>query len=147
MIQKSILNEPKWGGHKQSFVGDGAPGLIIATALATTTKNDNPVGNFVNSRRRVARNSQLGGCFGFLGAEPPATECQWGSWGKAPSRRRLGVRGQSPQPPEARGPGGGAPSARKFLHFICKNNFILGLFSLNNNAFKTWVRNWQCKQD
>ena len=53
------------GGHKQSFVGDGAPGLIVATALATTTKNDNPVGNFVNSRRRVARNSQWGAVLGF----------------------------------------------------------------------------------
>ena len=34
-----------------------------------------------------------------------------GSGGGAPSRRRLGVWGQSPQPPEARGSGGGAPSA------------------------------------
>ena len=33
-----------------------------------------------------------------------------GSGGEAPSRRRLGVWGQSPQPPEARGSGGGAPS-------------------------------------
>ena len=122
------------GGHKQSFVGDGAPGLIVATALATTTKNDNPVGNFVNSRRRVARNSQWGGCFGVLGAKPPAAGCQWGSGGEASSRRRLGVRGQSPK-------------RSKILHFFCKNNFILGLFSLNNNAFKTWIRNWQCKQD
>ena len=96
------------GGHKQSFVGEGAPGLIVATTLATTTKNDNPVGNFVNSRRRVARNSQWEGCFGVLGAEPPALEN---------------------------------------FAFFCKNNFILELFSLNNNAFKTWVRNWQCKQD
>ena len=55
------------GGHKQSFVGDGAPGLIVATALATTTKNDNPVGNFVNSRRRVARNSQWGAVLGSGG--------------------------------------------------------------------------------
>ena len=122
------------GGHKQSFVGDGASGLIVATALATTTKNDNPVGNFVNSRRRVARNSQWGGCFGVLGAEPPAAGCQWGSGGEAPSAGGWGF-------------GGKAPSARKFCIFFCKNNFILGLFSLNNNAFKTWVRNWQCKQD
>ena len=109
------------GGAQQSFVGDGAPDLIVATALATTTKNDNPVGNFVNSRRRVARNSQWGGCFGFLGAEPPAAGGT-GAWGRSPQRSKI-------------------------LHFFCKNNFILGLFSLNNNAFKTWVRNWQCKQD
>ena len=43
-----------------------------------------------------------GGCFGGLGAEPPAARGQWGSGGEAPSRRRLGVWGQSPQPPEAR---------------------------------------------
>ena len=32
----------------------------------------------------------------------------------------LGVWGQSPQPPEARGPGGGAPSDRKFCIFLQK---------------------------
>ena len=64
--------------------------------------------------RRVARNSQWGGCLGDLGAEPPAAGGQWGSGGEALNRRRLGVWGQSPQPPEARGSGGGAPSARKF---------------------------------
>ena len=134
------------GGNKQSFVGDGAPGLIVAKALATTTKNDNPVGNFVNSRRRLARNSQWGAVFGFwgrspqppdvnggLGAKPPAAE-GWGFGGKAPSRRRHGGLGAEP------------PALENFA-FFCKNNFILGLFSLNNNAFKTWVRNWQCKQD
>ena len=84
------------GGHKQSFVGDGAPGLIVATALATTTKNDNPVGNFVNSRRRVARISQWGGCFGVLGAEPPAAGCQWGSGDKAPSAGGWGFGGKAP---------------------------------------------------
>ena len=134
------------GGHKQSFVGDGAPGLIVATALATTTKNDNPVGNFVNSRRRVARNSQWGGCFGVLGAEPPAAGCQWGSGGEAPAPE---AGGSGTKPPAAGGTGdwGRSPQRSKILHFFCKNNFILGLFSLNNNAFKTWVRNWQCKQD
>ena len=70
--------------------------------------------------RRVARNSQWGGCFGGLGAEPPAAGGQWGSGGEAPSRRRLGVWGQSPQPPEARGSGGEAPSARKFCIFFAK---------------------------
>ena len=35
MFQKSILNEPRWGA--QAVVrGDGAPGLTVATALATS---------------------------------------------------------------------------------------------------------------
>ena len=84
----------------------------------------------------------------------------WGSGGGAPSRRRpMGVWGRSPQPPEAGGLGakppaaggtgvwGRSPQRSKILHFFCKNNFILGLFWLKNNAFKTWLRNWQCKQD
>ena len=70
--------------------------------------------------RRVARNSQWGGCFGGLGAELPAAGGQWGSGGGAPSCRRLGVWGQSPQPPEARGCGGGAPSTQKFCIFLQK---------------------------
>ena len=55
----------------------------------------------------LARNSQWGGLF-------------WGSGGFAPSRRRLGVWGLCPQPPEARGSGGGAPSAQKFCIFFAK---------------------------
>ena len=35
---------------------------------------------------------------------------------------------QGPQPPEAKGVGGGSPSARKFFYFFGKNNLILGLF-------------------
>ena len=70
--------------------------------------------------RRVARNSQWGAVLGGLGAEPPVAGGQWGSGGEAPSCRRLGVWGQSPQPPEARGSGGGAPSARKFCVFLQK---------------------------
>ena len=66
--------------------------------------------------RRVARNSQWGGCLGGLAAAGG----QWGSGGKVPSCRRLGVWGQSPQPPEARGSGGGAPSARKFCILLQK---------------------------
>ena len=71
-----------------------------------------------------------------------------------------GCFGRSPQPPEANGGVGAKPPAAggtgvwgrssqrsKILHFFCKNNFILGLFWLNNNAFKTWLRNWQCKQN
>ena len=104
MLQKSILNEPKWGGGKQSFVRDGAPGLILATALATTTKNDNPVGNFVNSRRRVARNSQWGAVLGFWGRSPQPPDANGG-------------RGRSTQPPEA---GGSGASARKFCIFFAK---------------------------
>ena len=46
--------------------------------------------------------------FGGLGAEPPAAGGQW----------ELGVWRKSPQPPEARGSGGGAPSARKFCIFL-----------------------------
>ena len=39
------------------------------------------------------------------------------------------------------------PPVLKNFAFFCKNNFILGLFWLKNNAFKTWLRNWQCKDD
>ena len=49
MLQKSFLYEPKLGGHKQSLGEDGAPGPTVATSLATSTKNDTPVANFVNS--------------------------------------------------------------------------------------------------
>ena len=120
MIQKSILIEPKWGGHKQSFVGDGAPGLIVATALATTTKNDNPVGNFVNSRRRVARNSQWGGCFGVLGAEPPAAGCQWGSGGEAPSAGGWGFGGKAPSRRRHGCLGAEPPALENFAFFLQK---------------------------
>ena len=86
------------------------------------------------SSRRVDRNSQWGGgCFGSLGAKPPAAR-GWGFGGKAPSRRRNGGLGAP-------------PPALESVAFFCKNNFILGLFWLKNNAFKTWLRNWQCKQD
>ena len=82
--------------------------------------NSTSGGSQTNGGRRVARNSQWGGCLGGLGAEPPAAGGQWGSGGEAPSCRRLGVWGQNPQPPEARGSGGGAPSARKFCIFLQK---------------------------
>ena len=55
--------------------------------------------------RRVAKISQMGGCFGGLEAEPPAAGGYWGSEGKAPSRRKR----------------------LKFWHFF-KNNLILGLY-------------------
>ena len=49
MLQKSILNEPKWGAQAVVW-GDGAPCLTVATALATSTKNDISLANFVNLR-------------------------------------------------------------------------------------------------
>ena len=52
-----------------------------------------------------------GAVFGGLGADPPAAEGQWGSGGEAPSRRRLGGWGQSPQPPETNGGLGAKPPA------------------------------------
>ena len=57
--------------------------------------------------RRIAKNSQWGAV------------C-WGSGGEAPSRGMLRVWGQSPQPAEARGSRGGAPSAQKFCVFLQK---------------------------
>ena len=62
----------------------------------------------------------MGGCLGGLGAEPPAAGGQWESRGEVPSRRRLEVWEQSPQPPEARGSGGGAPSTQKSCIFFAK---------------------------
>ena len=58
-------------------------------------------------RRRAASNSQWGVlCLGGGGAS---------------SRRRpMGGLGQSPQPPEARGPGGGAPALKNFAFFLQK---------------------------
>ena len=104
---------------------------------------------FINRLRAIQAHSQKfamgGGCLGVLGAEPPAAGGQWGSGGEASSFRRLGVWGLSPQPPEARSLGVEPPALENFA-FFCKNNFILGLFWLKNNAFKTWFRNWQCKQ-
>ena len=83
-----------------------------------------------------ARNQKFamgGAVLGDWGRSPPAAGA-WGFGGKAPSRRRHGGLGAEP------------PALENFA-FFCKNNFILGLFWFNNNAFKTWLRNWQCKQD
>ena len=55
MLQKSILNKPKWGEHKQSLEGYGAPGPTVATTLATSTKNDSPVANFVKSQWKTTK--------------------------------------------------------------------------------------------
>ena len=57
-----------------------------------------------------------------------------GSGGKAPAAGGTGGVGAEP------------PALENFA-FFCKNNFILGLFWLKNNAFKTWLRNWLCKHD
>ena len=77
---------------------------------------------------RQARSQKLtmggGWWFGGLGAKPRAAG---GQGGQAPSCRRLGVWGQTPQPPEARGLGAEPPALENFACF-CKNNFILGLF-------------------
>ena len=72
----------------------------------------------INSAKRgkhIARNSQLRGCYGGLGAEPPAAGGYWGSGGKAPSRRRHGGLGAEP------------PALENFAFFF-KNNLILGLY-------------------
>ena len=119
MIQKSILNEPKWGGAQAVVRGDGAPGLIVATALATTTKNDNPVGNFVNSRRRVARNSQWGAVLGFWGRSPQPPDANGGLEAKLPAPE-AGVLGAKPPAAGGTEAWGGAPSTRKFCIFFAK---------------------------
>ena len=54
----------------------------------------------------------------------------------------LGVWGRSPQSPEARGLGGGAPSVRKFCIFLQKQHTFRAIL-VKNNAFKTWHKNWQ----
>ena len=50
-----------------------------------------------------------------------------GVWERNPQPPEAGVWGQSLQSLEARGSGGGVPSAQKLV-FFCKNNFILGYF-------------------
>ena len=57
----------------------------------------------------------MGGCFGGLGAEPPAAGGQMGSGGETPSRWRHGGLGAQ-------------PLALNNFGFFCKNNLILGLF-------------------
>ena len=71
-----------------------------------------------NEREQVhSQKSAMGGCFGGLGAEPPAAGGQWGSGGEAPSRWRF--RGKAPSHHRRH--------TRKFCIFL-QNNFILGLF-------------------
>ena len=86
-----------------------------------TSKQLQKMASVVQEYRRVAKNSQWGG--GLFR----------GFGGGAPSRRRpMGVRGQSPQPPEAGGSGakppaaggtgvwGRSPQRSKILHFFAK---------------------------
>ena len=49
-----------------------------------------------HNQARSQKFAMEGGCFGGLGAEPPAAGGQWGSGGKAPSRRRHGGLGAKP---------------------------------------------------
>ena len=51
MLKKSILSKPKWGAHAV-VRGVWRPGPTVATTLATSTKSDTPVANFVNSRQK-----------------------------------------------------------------------------------------------
>ena len=69
------------------------------------------------------------GCFRGLRAGPPVAGGQWWLGGEAPSCQRWGY-------------GGGSSSARKLCIFLHKYlNFRAIL--IENNAFKTWHRNWQ----
>ena len=84
----------------------------------------------------------IGGCFGSLGVEPPKAvgglgakspvAGGWRSGSKAYSRWRSG---------------GGAHSALKFCIFLAKKKLNFRANLIQNNAFKTWHRNKQCKQD
>ena len=58
---------------------------------------------------------------------------------EAPSRRRMKVLGQSPQPPQARGLGGGAPSARKFCCFFWQRLSNIRPILIKINAVETWL--------
>ena len=89
--------------------------------------------------RLVARNSQW--------VEAIFRRRPMGVWGLSPQRPEAGGLGAKPPPAGETGVWGRSPQRSKILQFFCKNNFILGLFWLQNNAFKTWLRNWQCKQD
>ena len=93
---------------------------LTLSALYICRSNLNHVLTFPYVSRRVARNSQLGGCFGGLAAAPLLAGDHWRSGSKAPSRRRLVIWGQRLQPPMARGSGGGAPNAQKVCIFLQK---------------------------
>ena len=78
-----------------------------------------------------------------LGAELPAAGGQWGSRGQSPQLSEAGGLGTKPTVARGTRVWGQSTQCLKFLHFFAKNNLILELFKKNNNAFKTWHRNWQ----
>ena len=65
------------------------------------------------------------GLFWGPGAGPPVTGGQWGLGAKPPASGGLG-----------------APSARKFCIFL-QNELNFRAILIENNAFRTWQRNWQ----
>ena len=129
-----IQTEPYQGAGTNDKIEDlGMGGSVVSYLISELPYTNNyclffdnlftslPLMKHLNERdysgtgtRRVARNSQLGGLIR-------------GSGGEAPSCRKLGVWGQSPQPLEARGPWGGVPALENSALF-CKNSLILGLF-------------------
>ena len=62
----------------------------------------------------------MGGCFGGLGAEPPAAGGQSGSGAEALAAGSMGVWGQSPRPPEARGLGAEPLALENLAFFLQK---------------------------
>ena len=66
-----------------------------------------------------------------------------GVWERGPeSLEANGVRGQSPLLPEAWGLGAEPPALKTFAFFFQNElNFIAIL--IENNAFRTWHKNWQ----
>ena len=60
---KSILSKPKWGAQAVATGGrHGTPSPTVATTLATSTKNDTPEANFVNSRQKTTKSYSEPGC-------------------------------------------------------------------------------------
>ena len=87
--------------------------------------------------KRVARNSQWGSVLGVWGRSP--SRCRpMGVWGRSPQLPEAGVLRAKPSAAGGTGVWELCPQRSKILHLFCKNNFILGLFWLKNNAFKTW---------
>ena len=54
----------------------------------------------------------------------------------------MGVRGRSPQLPEAWGLGA-KPPALKIFAFFLQNELNFRAILIENNAFRTWHKNWQ----
>ena len=95
--------------------------------------------------RHVARNSQWGGAvLGVWGRSPQPPEANGGLGAKPPTAGGLGAK-----PPAVGGTGvwGRSPQRSRSLRFFSKITKFWGYFDKKNNAFKTWLRNWQCKHD